>query len=161
MIQIKTPKGTASDLYLVQPDTKFGPKGTYKVDIRLDTGEGALMIKACREEAVQGLGIKKGAKVRMPWVENGDGTVTFRFRSRSRPSVYDSRANLLAPEALEHLRIGTGSTIRVNGEASVYEGFGGGVLLLMHEVQIIHLVGRFEPDPSGSFVAEDSRLLNR
>lgn len=157
MIKIQTPKGTAGNLYLVRPDTTFGPMGTYKMDITLNAAEGGKLLKACKEEATRALGSKKAAKARLPGNENSDGTVTFRFRSRSKPNLYDSTAALLEPETVEALRIGDGSTIRVKGEAEAYKGFGGGVTLLLYEIQIIDLVesGGFEPDADGSFVMRE------
>ena len=165
MIEIKTPKGTAGNLYLVRPDTKFDSKGTYKVDITLNAAEAGQIVGACKEEAIKVFGPKKAAKTEIPGNENGDGTITFRFRSRSRPNVYDSKSNLIAPEAIEASRIGVGSTIRINGKAETYEGFGGGVTLYLLEVQVIHLVTRkisgFESDVEGSFVSQDKGVLNR
>ncbi|BCZ78512.1 hypothetical protein PTKU64_21870 [Paraburkholderia terrae] len=156
MNKITTPKGIAGNLFLARPDTKFGTKGFYKVGITLNAAEVGQMVEACNEEATRAFGPKNVAKVKMPFEVNAHGTVTFKFGSRSRPNLYDSTATLLEPGVIDALRIGYGSTIRVKGETATYERFGGGVLLLMHEVQIIDLVesGGFAPDVGGSFVAE-------
>ncbi|MGP8441905.1 hypothetical protein ACT2E5_07195 [Burkholderia vietnamiensis] len=162
MIKITTPKGIAGRLILVRPDTKFDAQGTYKVDIALKAAEAGDLLKACREEAFNELGARIAAKASMPFEENRDGTITFKFRSRSKPNLYDSADNLLDAWTIEASRIGPGSTIRVKGEAAAYEGFGGGVTLYLLEVQIIHLVkcknSGFEADPEGSFIVPNGRI---
>lgn len=157
MIKIKTPKGTTGYLNLVVPDTRFNPEGVYKANIVLTEEQAEKLLKTLRAEATNELGPKKAAKAKMPGKPNEDGTVTFTFKSKSKPSVYDSGANLLAPEAVEALYIGGGTIIRVNGEAKAYEnGLHVGVTLYLREVQIVHLVkckeSGFEPDAEGSFV---------
>jgi len=163
MITVKTPKGTASDLCLVQPDTRFLPEGTYKVRITLSAFDAADLLRICTEEAISAFGPKRAAKVSMPCGRNGADMTTFTFKSKSRPPLYDSRATLIAPAVVDSLRIADGSTIRVIGRAETYEGFGGGVVLLLHDVQIIHLVDSsgFEADMSGTFVVRDDQGLYR
>ena len=161
MIKVNTPKGTASGMYLARPDTKFDPKGLYVVRITLSASEAAELLGICLEEAISSFGPKRAAKVGMPGKPNGADTYTFPFKSRSRPNVYDSRAKLVAPEVVESLRIGDGSIVRVTGRAETHEGFGGGVALFLHDVQIIHLAddSGFEADMSGSFVVRDDQKL--
>lgn len=163
MIKVTTPKGTASGLYLVRPDTKFDPKGSYVIRITLSASDAAELLVICMEEAISAFGAKRAGKVTMPGNANNADTHTFPFRSRSRPNVFDSRAKLVVPEVVESLRIGDGSTIRVTGRAETYEGFGGGVVLFLHDVQIIHLVENngFEADMSGSFVVRDDQAQYR
>lgn len=156
-MKIKTPKGTAGSLYLVCPDTRFSPQGRYRADIALHAVDADKLIDVLKQEALNELGPKVARKAKIPGKVNEDGTVTFTFKSMSRPNVYDSMANLLAPETVEALHIGGGTIIRVNGEAKAYEsGLAAGVMLYLHEVQIIHLVksneSGFEPDTEGSFV---------
>ncbi|WP_433694989.1 hypothetical protein [Paraburkholderia phenoliruptrix] len=153
MIEVTTPKGIASKVYLVHPDTKFDSAGKYRLDLTLKVHEATDLVKICTDEAINTLGPKKAPLVKMPHNENKDGTVTLMFKSKAPPNLYDSKANLMDREGLKALRIGDGSTVRVNGAASAYEGFGGGVTLYLLEVQIIHRVGGgFEPDASGSFI---------
>jgi hypothetical protein len=61
MIKMQTPKGTAGKLFLARPDTKFGPKGFYKVDITLNAAEAGQMVEACNEEATRAFGRKRTA----------------------------------------------------------------------------------------------------
>lgn len=166
MLKIKTPKGTAGYLNLVIPDIRFDPKGKYKANITLVKDDAAKLLQQLKEEAAAELGPKKAAKAKMPGKKNEDGGITFTFKSTSKPDIYDSEANLLGPETVKALRVGSGSTIRVSGEARAYEnGANIGVTLYLNEVQIIHLVQYenhgFEPDAGGSFVLPDIHARER
>ncbi|MEX3853698.1 hypothetical protein AB3X94_06475 [Paraburkholderia sp. BR10923] len=157
MLKITTPKGIAGFMNLVRPDTRFDPEGKYKVNITLAADDAAGIIQSCNEVATHEFGPKKAAQTKMPGKENEDGSVTFTFKSKSKPNVYDARVTLIEPERLLALRIGSGSTIRVNGGAEAYEnGARIGVTLSLHEVQIIHLkqyqAGGFEADDEGTFI---------
>ena len=166
MIEFQTPRGIAGDLCLLRPDTRFNPDGAYKARITLKAEEVANLVEVFKEEAVKAFGPKKASKVTIPGtVTNDDGTVTLTFRSKSRPNVYDSDATPMGLRAVEAARIGDGSTIRINGGAATYEGFGGGVALYLLEIQIIHLVmckatTGFEPDAEGSFVSQGNGVTN-
>ncbi|SAL50796.1 hypothetical protein AWB73_05285 [Caballeronia turbans] len=153
MIQFKTPKGIAGVVCLATPDTRFDPKGTYRVDLTLNAAEAAPIFEACRKEGTSVLGLQNGETLHTPSVQNADGTVTLKFRSHTRPNVYDARSNLIGTDVLQDLDIGSGSILRVSGKAEAYRGFGGGVTLYLLEVQLIHLEGAgFAADPDGTFL---------
>ncbi|MBN3791873.1 hypothetical protein [Burkholderia sp. Ac-20353] len=163
MVKIETPKGTASELQLVHPDTRFDPEGKYKARITLSAFDAAALIGVFKEEAINELGPKKASKAKMPGNKLEDGAYQFSFKSKAKPRIYDSNGTLLEPATVEALRIGMGSTIRINGEAKAYEnGAIIGVTLYLHEVQVIHLVRSpdcgFEADAEGSFVIGANRL---
>lgn len=159
MVKIKTPKGMASNLWLVRPDTKFIPDGVYRAGVTLHTSEATELIEICKEEAVKAFGPKGAARVTIPGKANSAGTVTFVFRNRSKPDIYDSRGIPIAPAVVESLQIGDGSIIRVAGRTEPYKGFGGGVAVFLHAVQVIQLVRNedsvFEPDAEGTFFVAD------
>ena len=86
-----SPKGTASYPYLTKPDTKFNPDGEYKVSL-IVAGEAASktseflaeqheasVSKAKKENA--GKRVKEGD---LPFIENADGTVTFKFKLKAK-----------------------------------------------------------------------------
>jgi hypothetical protein len=158
VVKIKTPKGTASRVFLARPDTKFDTTGKFRLDLTIPAANAGQIITTLRAVATTIPGPTDGGAT-MPYVENSDRTITLRFRGKTRPNVYDSRGSMVAPETLDNLHIGTGATLRVIGEASAYQGFGGGVTLYLLEVQVIHLEpylgppSGFEADPDGSFIA--------
>ncbi|MDN7880980.1 hypothetical protein [Burkholderia aenigmatica] len=163
MVKIETPKGIAGLLNLVVPDTRFTPEGTYKANITLSAFDAAVLIGVFKEEVINELGPKKAAKAKIPGNKLEDGAYQFIFKSKSKPRIYDSKGTLIEPATAEALRIGSGSTIRINGEAKAWEnGPHIGVTLYLHEVQVIHLVRwqdcGFEADADGSFVVEANRL---
>lgn len=154
-----TPKGTAGYLNLLVPDTRFDPEGKYKANITLSAEQAEKLVELFKEEAVDELGPKKAAKAKMPGKENEDGSVTFTFKSKSKPKLFDAKGNPI--KNADDLRIGGGSTIRVKGAAKAYEnGANIGVTLYLNEVQIIKLVeygGGFEADDEeDGFVADNS-----
>jgi len=118
MINVKTPKGLAGYMNITVPDTRFDPEGKYKANITLTAAEAENLWELFKEEAIKELGRKIGAKAKMPGKVNEDGSVTFTFKNKDKPNVYDSQANLLGPEMVAGLCMGGGSIIRVNGEAT-------------------------------------------
>lgn len=158
MKNFTTPKGAAGYSNLVTPDTKFDAEGKYKTSITLPADQAEALMELAREEAQEGLG-KKAKNAKMPFEENDDDTVTFRFKSKKKPKLFDAKGNPI--RNTEDLRVGGGSTIKVKGAFSAYEGFGGGVTAYLNEVQIIKLVdfggGGFQPeDDEDGYVADTS-----
>jgi hypothetical protein len=161
MKNFTTPKGAAGYSNLTKPDTKFDAEGKYKTTLTISKEAAEALIAVAHEEAeellenvlnapVKG---KKPAKLKklddltFPFEENDDDTVTFTFKSKKKPKLFDAKGN---PIRDDDLRVGAGSTIRVKGAFSGYEGFGGGVTAYLNEVQIVKLVefggGGFEAD---------------
>jgi len=143
--KIVTPIGVAVYPRLNRPDTKFDAEGVYKVTIRLDPSLPEVAAFVAKVEAFgnenslggKANGIKDEAndegeptgmllasfKVQASWP---DGT------SR-KPTVVDAMKQELTAN------VGCGSVIRISGEMSTYDGFGGGVSLSPKAVQVIEL----------------------
>lgn len=147
MKNVKTPKGSAGFSNLVTPDTKFHPEGQYKTSITLSAEEAAPLIADAEEEANELAVLDKKTKkvvmpegIKYPYVVNEDDTVTFTFKSKKAPKLFDIKGNPIRGAAREDLHRISGSTIKVKGAFATYEGFGGGVCAYLNEVQIISLV---------------------
>ena len=151
-----SPKGTASYPYLTKPDTKFNPDGEYKVSLIvasdaaskvidfLTEQHNAAVAKAKKESA--GKRVKEGD---LPFIENDDGTVTFKFKLKAKvtpkngapfeqkPVLFDAKGKPLVGE----LKVGGGSTIKVSYEVVPYYTAiaGAGISLRLKAVQIIEL----------------------
>lgn len=169
MKNFTTPKGAAGYSNLVKPDTKFHPEGQYKTSITLPKAEAESLMELAREEANELAVLDKKTKkvvmpegIKYPFVENeDDDTVTFTFKSKKKPKLFDAKGNPIKAAAAEELRIGGGSTIKVKGAFATYEGFGGGVCAYLNEVQLIKLVefggGGFKAeDDEDGYVADNS-----
>ena len=151
-----SPKGIASYPYLTKPDTKFNPDGEYKVSLIvagddaskaidfLTEKHNASVAQAKKENA--GKRVKEGE---LPFIENDDGTVTFKFKMKAKvtpkkgdpfeqkPALFDAKGKPLTGEP----KIGGGSTIKVSYEVVPYYTAiaGAGVSLRLKAVQIIEL----------------------
>jgi hypothetical protein len=158
MKNFTTPKGTAGFSNLITPDTKFDAEGKYKTSIVLSSKDAAPLIELANEEANE-LAVldKKTKKVVMPegiklpfTVNEDDDTVTFTFKSKKAPKLFDAKGNPIRGAARDDLHRISGSVIKVKGAFSAYEGFGGGVTGYLNDVQIIKLVegggGGFEDE---------------
>lgn len=168
MKNITTPKGTAGFSNLITPDTKFDDAGKYKTSVTLSAEAAADLIAAAEEEANELAVLDKKTKkvvmpegIKYPFEVNEDGSVTFTFKSKKAPRLFDIKGNPIRGEARESLHRISGSVIKVKGAFSAYEGFGGGVTGYLNEVQIISLVegggGGFGDESEGEddgYVAE-------
>ena len=151
-----SPKGIASYPYLTKPDTKFNPDGEYKVSLIvagddaskaidfLTEKHNASVAQAKKENA--GKRVKEGE---LPFIENDDGTVTFKFKMKAKvtpkkgdpfeqkPALFDAKGKPLTGEP----KIGGGSVIKVSYEVVPYYTAiaGAGVSLRLKAVQIIEL----------------------
>lgn len=151
-----SPKGTASYPYLTKPDTKFNPEGEYKVSLIVAGDDAskaidflteqhkAAVAKAKKENA--GKRVKEGD---LPFIENDDGTVTFKFKLKAKvtpkkgdpfeqkPALFDAKGKPLTGEP----KVGGGSVIKVSYEVVPYYTAiaGAGISLRLKAVQIIEL----------------------
>ena len=151
-----SPKGTASYPYLTKPDTKFNPEGEYKVSLIVAGDDAskaidflteqhkAAVAKAKKENA--GKRVKEGE---LPFIENDDDTVTFKFKLKAKvtpkkggpfeqkPALFDAKGKPLTGDP----KIGGGSVIKVSYEVVPYYTAiaGAGVSLRLKAVQIIEL----------------------
>jgi hypothetical protein len=172
MKNFTTPKGAAGYSNLVTPDTKFDAEGKYKTSITIPAAQAESLMDLAREEANELAVLDKKTKkvvmpegIKMPFVENDDDTVTFTFKSKKKPKLFDAKGNPIRnTEGLQRI---AGSTIKVKGAFSSYEGFGGGVTAYLNDVQIIKLVegggGGFGDESEGDddgYVADNSEPGN-
>ena len=151
-----SPKGIASYPYLTNPDTKFNPDGEYKVSLIVagdDASKAIAFLTEQHKEAVSkakkenaGKRVKEGE---LPFIENDDGTVTFKFKLKAKvtpkkgdpfeqkPALFDAKGKPLTGEP----KIGGGSVIKVSYEVVPYYTAiaGAGVSLRLKAVQIIEL----------------------
>ena len=151
-----SPKGVASYPYLTNPDTKFNPDGDYKVSLIVagDAASKAIAFLLEQHESAVAKAKKENAGKRvkeseLPFIENADGTVTFKFKLKAKvtpkkgdpfeqkPALFDAKGKPLtgAPN------VGGGSVIKVSYEVVPYYTAiaGAGVSLRMKAVQIIEL----------------------
>ena len=167
-----TPRGAAEWAHLVEPDTKWKELGEYKTNLTVSREaalpfiEGLLALKdqglkffqADADEEAKAKG-RKGKVLNLssqdPWVENEDGTFTFKLKRDAKKikedgSVQEFKVHLLdatgreIPEADRsvYTNIGNGSIICAKVTAYPYSSpmIGVGVTLRLEKVQIINLV---------------------
>lgn len=151
-----SPKGIASYPYLTKPDTKFNPDGEYKVSLSVagDAASKAIDFLLEQHEAAVAKAKKENAGKRvkeseLPFIENDDGTVTFKFKLKAKvtpkngdtfeqkPALFDAKGKPLTGET----KVGGGSVVKVSYEVVPYYTAiaGAGVSLRLKAVQIIEL----------------------
>ena len=151
-----SPKGIASYPYLTKPDTKFNPDGEYKVSLIVSGGDASKAIaflteqhKAAVAKAQKENAGKRVKESELPFIENDDGTVTFKFKLKAKvtpkkgdqfeqkPALFDAKGKPLNGEP----KVGGGSVIKVSYEVVPYYTAiaGAGVSLRLKAVQIIEL----------------------
>lgn len=151
-----SPKGIASYPYLTKPDTKFNTEGEYKVSLLVSGGDASKAIdflteqhKAAVSKAKKENAGKRVKESELPFIENDDGTVTFKFKMKAKvtpkkgdtfeqkPALFDAKGKPLTGET----KIGGGSVVKVCYEVVPYYTAiaGAGVSLRLKAVQIIEL----------------------
>lgn len=151
-----SPKGIASYPHLTKPDTKFNTEGEYKVSLIVSGGDASKAIDFLTEQHTAAVSKAKkenaGKRVKesgLPFIENDDGTVTFKFKLKAKvtpkkgdpfeqkPALFDAKGKPLTGEP----KVGGGSVIKVSYEVVPYYTAiaGAGVSLRLRAVQIIEL----------------------
>ena len=151
-----SPKGIASYPHLTKPDTKFNTEGEYKVSLIVSGGDASKAIAFLTEQHKAAVSKAKkenaGKRVKesgLPFIENDDGTVTFKFKMKAKvtpkkgdpfeqkPALFDAKGKPLTGEP----KVGGGSVIKVSYEVVPYYTAiaGAGVSLRLKAVQIIEL----------------------
>lgn len=162
-----TPKGIAVWPRLNEPDTKFDAKGVYSVKLQLSAADSADLrerIDTMAESALKNAQKQEDEKAKekkakpkqakeadKPYTENEDGSFNFNFKLKAtweskrlnksgsqRPSLFDAKMQKIDPAKV---KIGGGSTIRVNYEMSEFyvPAVGAGVSLRLRAVQVLDL----------------------
>lgn len=156
MSKYVSPKGTAGYPKLTRPDTKFKAEGEYSTALSMDKKSAQPLIEQIKQAFVEEFGAKAEPKANYPFKEE-DGQVTFKFKSKNKPKLYDSHGKPI--KAVDELNIGSGSTLKVAGAISCRQVSGKYyATLYMNQVQVINLV-EFSSSPfgqeEGDFTAED------
>jgi hypothetical protein len=157
MSKYVSPKGTAGYPKLTRPDTKFKAEGEYSTSLTMGAKVAAPLIAQIEEAYVEEFGQKAVAKANYPF-KTEDGQVTFKFKSKNKPKLFDAAGKPIRDT--EELNVGSGSVLKVAGAISCRAVSGKNyATLYMNQVQIIDLV-EFSGSPfgaeEGGFVAEES-----
>lgn len=148
-----TPKGVAGYPKLLVPDTKFNADGVYTVTLTMGPAEAQPLIDKINEAFTEEFGPKKLALLAPPYKTDEEGQVAFKFKSKSKPTLFDSKG---IPVTSTELKIGSGSTMKVKGSVGPCLVLGKHYATLwMNSVQIIDLV---EYNSSG-FGAEEGGFV--
>lgn len=170
LVTIVSPMGEVEPYsYLHQPDYGFGEfktdKGTYKVNITFDAKDEKVVkmmdtiesvfnqaVEEASENRPSGRG-RKGPKTNdLPFVENSDGTVTFKFKSkasytsRTTGEEIERKLSIVDPNGRPYAevpRIGQGTKAKIKFSISPYGSHGGaavGVSLRIEAVRVYELV---------------------
>lgn len=131
---------------LNKPDTKFDKEGVYKVSLRYDPGVPAVAAMVAKVEAfAEANGTKVGPNAIADEADdagNPTGMIVIKFKVHAewpdgtsrKPAIVD-RNKVPVTDV-----VGSGSVLRVSGEMSIYEGFGGGVTLMPKAIQVQGMV---------------------
>lgn len=157
MSKYVSPKGTAGYPKLTRPDTKFKADGEYSTSLTMGAKIAAPLIAQIEEAYVEEFGQKAVAKANYPFKTEEDGQITFKFKSKNKPKLFDAAGKPI--KADDDLNVGSGSVLKVAGAISCRAVSGKNyATLYMKQVQIIDLV-EFSGSPfeaeEGSFTAEE------
>ncbi len=145
-----TPKGILSWPYIARPDTRYNPEGVYKTSLVVPVAEAEKLMEECKAAFVNEYGQTKLAKAHLPFeVNDEDSTVTFKFKSKRQPKIYDAKGTPIKKVP----QIASGTLAKVATAINPYAtGINVGVSLYLNDVQIIDLV---EYGGAPKFGAED------
>ena len=151
-----SPKGTAGYPKLTRPDTKFKAEGEYSTSLTMDAKDGEAFLQTLKDACVEEVGNKAAQGAQYP-CKVEEGKYTFKFKSKNKPKLYDSKGK---PITQDELNIGSGSVLKVAGSMAFPKVQGKQyVSLYMNQVQVINLV-EYASSPfgeeEGGFTAEDS-----
>ena len=142
---ITSPKGTASYPWLTKPDTKFSAEGVYKTGLTVKGKDAQAFQEDIKAAFIDEFGQSKLAKAHLPWKEEEDGSVTFNFKSKMKPRLFDSKGQAITNDPA----VSGGSVIKVSCAFGPYnKGANMGVALYLNAVQIIELV-EYSSSPFG------------
>lgn len=156
MSKFVSPKGSAGYPKLVKPDTKFNAEGVYSTHLTMSKEAAQPFIEKIEEAYTEEFGAKALPKANWPYKEE-DGQVTFKFKSKQKPKLFDAKGTPI--KVADELSIGSGTTMKVSGAISCRAVSGKNyATLYMNAVQIIDLVeysgSPFEAEEGGYTVDE-------
>ena len=137
---IVSPIGTARFPKLAQVDEL---SGKYQVDLVLDESEMEILEARLTELAK---GLDPNEKLKLPINTDKNGVRGFRWKSKKRPAIVDSKKNPIGDPSV----VSGGAKVRISGSLAPYDGFGGGFTLYLNAVQVI------APGTSGGAAAFDA-----
>ena len=154
-IKTVSPKGTAAYPWLNKADTRFNAEGVFKTGLTVSKETAKPFQDKIKEAFIEEYGQGKLAKAFVPWKDTEDGEVTFNFKSKNKPVLYDSVGQPLKGD----VAVGGGSIIKVSCGIGPWSAGGKiGVTLYLNAVQIIDLK-EFGNSPfsveEGGYVAEE------
>ena len=156
MSKYVSPKGSAGYPKLLKPDTKFKAEGEYSTSLTMDKKTAKPLMDQIEEAYTEEFGAKALPKANFPYKEDEEGNITFKFKSKQKPKLFDSKGSPI--KVVDDLNIGSGSTMKVSGAISCRAVSGKNyATLYMNAVQIIDLV-EYSGSPfgaeEGGFTAE-------
>ena len=156
MSKYVSPKGSAGYPKLLKPDTKFKAEGEYSTSLTMDKKTAKPLMDQIEEAYTEEFGAKALPKANFPYKEDEEGNITFKFKSKQKPKLFDSKG--MPIKATDDLNIGSGSTMKISGAISCRAVSGKNyATLYMNAVQIIDLV-EYSGSPfgaeEGGFTAE-------
>lgn len=148
MQKFVTPKGKAVYPALIRADFRYKEDGEFKTGLTFSEKEAEKFVEMLKEVHTEEFGAKKLATAHLPFKKNEDGTLTFNFKSKNAPKIFDSKGNPI--KDVSELNIGGGSTLKVAGAAKAYNAGGKtGVTCYLNSVQVIDLV-EYSSSPFGA-----------
>ena len=150
-----TPKGKAKYPWLNRPDTTFIEEGVYQCNLVLSKKAASKMMKEIRDlhkeaQIMYKKKNKSGKKAKLPFFENDDGDIEFKFSQRAKiknkktGEVFEKTIPLFnaSNRPLYTPNVGTGSIIKISYEPYQYfhQTQGAGVTLRLKAVQVLDLV---------------------
>lgn len=156
MSKYVSPKGSAGYPKLLKPDTKFKTEGEYSTSLTMDKKTAKPLMDQIEEAYTEEFGAKALPKANFPYKEDEEGNITFKFKSKQKPKLFDSKG--MPIKVVDDLNIGSGSTMKISGAISCRAVSGKNyATLYMNAVQIIDLV-EYSGSPfgaeEGGFTAE-------
>ena len=142
-----TPIGTSEFCWLTEPDMAFNKndgKGEYQCSVVFTKAEGQEHKKAINDAIAKLVadihkktpGIKDLKRSSLPYREEGD-KITFKFKSKFKPRLYDRDAKELGAD----ISVWKGSTMKVRYKLNTYNlPIGVGCTLYLQDVQIVDLI---------------------
>lgn len=138
-LTFSTSKGIAMYPWLNKADFQFDSNGQFKVNLKLDKKDAAVLIDQVKEAAANEFGVKEAQNIRMPFKTDDDtGQIIIVTKSKFKPKFMDSQGQLISENNVP--QIYGGSTLKLAGTIYPYVAGGNkGVSLQLAGVQIVEL----------------------
>lgn len=151
MTKYVSPKGVAAWPKIEREDKKYGG---FSVKLIVEKNAAQDFMTKINEAVEDEKGKKGLAKFAPPYAENDEGQIEFKFKSKNKPKIFDSKGKPVTKE----LNIGSGSVLKVAGGFGINEVQGKIYCsLYMNAVQVIDLQqydGSAFGEEEGGFVAD-------